>query len=420
MSWSIYRRCPVAVAAALCAISCSSPAPVPTYTVERSAFAHRVTADGTLSAETATRVSVPLEVDRPVRLAWLAPEGTAVEKGDVVARFDPTEMEELLREGESDLDSASHKITKSEAESSSKIRELATDLEVADLQLELAGRYQKADEHVFSRHEIISSEIDEELAGDRKEHAAESGTTQRALGRTKLEILEIEQRKARLKMDQARKGLHALEVGAPHAGLVTLVRNWRGEAPQVGAQIWPGQEIIEIPNLGSMEAEVYVLEADAGQLAVGRPAEVLIEAYPERVFPATIRRVDAVAKPHVVGSPVQSFGVTLELGETDPERMKPGARVRATLLLEQHAEAVVVPRQTVRQNGGRFWVHLLQHGRFIANEVEVGATSMGRIVIASGLEPGDVIALRPPEGTGSATLDSASAEADTEPTEDEG
>jgi len=221
-------------------------------------------------------------------------------------------------------------------------------------------------------------------------------------------------------MDQARKGLRALEVRAPHAGLVTLVRNWRGEAPQVGAQIWPGQEILEIPDLGSMEAEVYVLEADAGQLAVERPAEVLVEAYPHRIFAATIRRVDAVAKPYVVGSPVQYFGVTLELEETDPECMKPGARVRATLLLEQIDEAVVVPRQTVRSDGGRFWVHVLENGRFLANEVQIGSTSLGRIVIASGLEPGDIIALRPPEGNGGAPLDKAPAEAAAHPTEDEG
>ena len=49
-------------------------------------------------------------------------------------------------------------------------------------------------------------------------------------GRTELDIIGIRERKAQLKIDQAKKGLDALEVRAPHGGLFSRAR-WRGVGP---------------------------------------------------------------------------------------------------------------------------------------------------------------------------------------------
>ena len=44
--------------------------------------------------------------------------------------------------------------------------------------------------------------------------------------------------------------------------------------------VWPNDKVAEIPDLGSMEAEVWVLEVDAGGLTVGQAATVLVEGRP--------------------------------------------------------------------------------------------------------------------------------------------
>ena len=85
-----------------------------------------------------------------------------------------------------------------------------------------------------------------------------------------------------------------------------------------------------------MEAEVFVLEADAGGVAEGQAAGVIVEATPEVAHPAKVTRVEAVAKPRFRGSPVQYFGVVLAFdgsAEADGAArsvMKPGHRVRVT------------------------------------------------------------------------------------------
>lgn len=375
--------------------ACTPSPPVPTIVVEPRPFELRVTAEGVLTAATATRVGVPTDLDEAVRLAWIAPEGITVAAGEVVARFDPSEMERRLEEGQSDLESATAEARKTALENEVTLSTLDTQLETARLELDHADRYRKTDDVLFSRHDIVESAIDLELAAERRDNATATLAVQSELGVTRLDLVGIKQRKANLKIDRARAGLEALEVRAPHAGVLTLVRNWLGEPPEVGSQVWPGQEIAEIPDLATLQAEVFVLEADAGGLEAGKPAEVVVEAHPGVSYPARISQVDPVAKPRTRGSPVQYFAVTLALDRTDPELMKPGQRVRATLVLEHLDEALVVPRQALQLLEGGHLVLVVQGRDLVPRPVELGASSAGLVVVKSGLVAGEEVALRP-------------------------
>ena len=366
------------------------------YGVARGPFVHKVTAEGTLKAKESTKITVPPTVRRRVRLAWVAPEGTLLEEGDLVARFDGREFEINLEEAEADLSGTLQDVTRTRADSDVKLGEHRRDYEVAELELDFAEQFDLTDEFIFSRREIVEDAIDEELAGARRDHAQDMSEIQEELAQTELEILDIEKRKSTIRIDDARTGLSSLEVRAPHRGIFTLSRNWRGETVAVGTEMWRGQEIGEIPALDTMEAEVFVLEADAGGVAAGQTASVVVESNPEVVHAAKVSRMEAVAKPRFRGSPVQYFGVTLEFVGTDTGMMKPGQRVVATLLLEEREEVVVVPRQAVFQEGDVYWVYKRDRGSFSATPVDVGGGSAALVIVESGLEEGDLIALARP------------------------
>jgi HlyD family secretion protein len=267
---------------------------------------------------------------------------------------------------------------------------------MARVELAQASQFQKKDAEIFSRSEIIESDIDQQLAAERQKHAEGSQRTHERLTGTELALLQIKVRQADAKIQQARAGLQALAVTAPHDGVLILKRNWRGDTTRVGDNVWNGQPLAEIPDLSTMQAEVYVLEADAGGLKVGKTATVAVESAPGVTYPARIRRVDALAKPRIPGSPVQYFAVTLELARTDPKVMKPGQRVQANLLLDRRQDALLVPRQAVFDREGRSVVFRKGEHGFAPVEVKLGASTMGRIVVESGIAAGDVLALRDP------------------------
>ncbi len=391
----------VAVLCGLSAQGCTTEPATLTARVERRDFVNQITVEGLLRAVDVTVVGAPTQLERPARIAWLIDDGSVVGEGDIVARFDPVELEHQLDDGRAELDRTEHRIRKSEADAQARSEQLDTTRAVAELEASLAERYQLEDEDVFSRVEIIESSIDGELAEERKRHATEMQVVEKNLQKTESELLEIERRKVGLEVDRAEDALEALDVRAPHDGIASLSRDWRGEPIRVGDQVWRGQTIAEIPDLGTMEAELFVLEADAGALEVGRPAVVVVESRPDLEIPGQIKSVEAVAKPRFRGSPVQYVGVVVRLDYTDPAFMKPGQRVSATLTLDERQEVLQVPRQAVFLEDGASWVRVLD-GPLTRNtgekrKVEILTQSVSRVVIASGVEEGEIVLLESPE-----------------------
>lgn len=410
------RRLVMALASGLAALAillgasgCGDKAEVPVHRVEREDFVHKVTADGLLQAGRTTKLSVPSQVVRSVRLAWLLPEGARVEEGEVVARFDAKSMQEKLADASVDRSQSDRRIDQTKVQKGQRVEELHADADIADLELEHARDYQKTDSEVFSRRELMEDAIDEKLAAATKSHAEANAVTEQELAATELALLEIEKRQAQNEIDEAEQGLEALEVRAPHGGLLTYVRNWRGEPPSVGSEMFRGQSLAEIPDLDSLEAEIYVLEADAGGLAPGQVVDVVVEAHPDEMLRGVVERVDPVAQPRFRGSPVQYFGVVVTFPKEGDAAgangeilasMKPGQRVRATIYLQNVEDALVVPRQAVHEEDGTSLVWKKNGDGFESVPVEVSATGLGKVVVSSGLSEGDSVALRPPDNVG--------------------
>lgn len=381
---------------------------VTTYQVGKQKFTRRVTAEGNLRAVKATRLSAPRGSGGwgAMKIAWLAADGTYVKKGDPVVKFDPSEPEKQLRDGEADLDAADAKLAAETVKSREKIKQRESDAVLAQDELEQQKKFQNKDEEIFSRNQIIESQIDEGLAQAKEQHAQDAKRVEKHLSQSNAAVLAVERQKAQLAISHAKAELAEMEIDAPNDGIFVLRRSWRGELPKLGDSVWPGQDIAEIPLLDAMEAEVFVLEVDGTGLAEKQPAEIVIEARPDKTYAGKVRLVEKLAQPRQEGSPVQYFEVVVELDKTDREAMKPGQRVRATIVLDQE-DAIVVPRQAVFERDSKSVVYKQTPKGFEPVVVELGPATSGRVVIKTGLAAGDVIALRDPtravgQGSGSA------------------
>ena len=402
-------------------VGCTPEPKVLTHRVVKQSFLHDVRAEGHLSAAEVTTIQVPAEVRRAAYVAWLVDDASTVDKGDLVARFDATEMRERIADGSDDLTTNSLRTTKTAIEGHGRTAVTKKDADIASRELLVASEFQRTDEDVYSRFERLESQIDTDLAEDRLDHAARMGAIQQQLSTAEVAVLSAARQKVQLEIDEARHNLSVLEVRAPKAGLLTLARDHRGEPLQVGSQVWRGQDLAEIPDLSDMKAELFVLESDAGGLEVGRDATIRLMSHPEISVAGTIDQIEPVAKPRDRGSPVQFFAVKVSLKETLPGVMRPGQRVEGTLHLARLDEAIVIPRQAVELGEGAVRVWVRTGRRFASREVELGRQTAGRAVVLSGLEEGDVVALETPthelqsreEGG-----DVATAERQTEPTKE--
>ncbi|HEX3069587.1 MAG TPA: HlyD family efflux transporter periplasmic adaptor subunit [Thermoanaerobaculia bacterium] len=384
------------VALALLAASCRQGSEVPTFRVEPVRFNRRVTAEGNLKSTKATPLSAPHDAPGQLKIAWIVPDGELLKKDEVVVRFDPTDFETQLTAGREDHDTAGNKMIKTNSESSTTRTNLRRDARQAGDELLAARTFKFDDAEIFSRYQRVESQIDETLAGRKKEHAEGVLGVRAKLSAADRDLVSIEQRKADLKIRNAEQGLHALEMRAPYDGILVLQRDWRGDVVRVGDTVWPGSPIGEIPDLNSMKAEVFVLEADAAGLAVGEKATLSVEGKPGSVITGKITQVDKLARPRFPRVPVQYFGATITLDKTDPSMMKPGARVRAVLDVEDRQSAFSIPRQAIFEKQGKKLVYCKRGGKFVPVVIEIGSSSAGRVVVTKGLVKGDEIALRDP------------------------
>jgi HlyD family secretion protein len=392
------RRLYASLLAALAITACGGREEngVPVFKVERGRFVRRVPAQGNLRAVHAMPIAVPPGSPVPYRIGWLAPDGARVKGGEVVVRFDNSDLVKQLTDARDDVKSAGLKIRKQEIEDRAAVSQLDQTANLAREELASADKFQKKDALVYSRNEIIEAEIDRELATRKEVHSRDAERTRKALSGTELALLAIERRKAELKIHQSEQAMSSLEVRAPYDGVLVLKRDFRGDPVRVGDTVWSGQSLAEIPDLAAMQAEVFVLEADAGGLALGKTAEITLESQPDVVYPATIQRVDTLAKPRLRGSPVQYFAVTLKLAGTDPQVMKPGQRLQATLTLDDRPDALTVPRQAVFEREGKTVVYRRRRDGFEPAEVTLGPSGAGKVVVEKGIAPGDVLALADP------------------------
>lgn len=378
-----------------CTAAAQGPGDVPTIEVGApSTFVREIKADGLLRAVDATPITTPQDANGPMRLAWLAEDGAALAAGDVVLRFDPSEMERTLADSKDDVDVDQRQIGKVTLDSAATRTRRDKTANLAEHEAKVAREFGSTDETILSRNEIAENMIDLELAEAKVDHARGVQSVERKVAASQLELHRVARGHHEKSVEHAADGLDKLQVTAPHAGILVLSRGWGGTV-RVGDTMWPGQQVAELPVVTKLSAEVFVLEADAGDLAVGLVAEVVIDAQPEIVWKAKIERIDTLAQPRHPEVPVHYFGITLALDETDVTRMRVGQRVRATIRIER-PDVIVVPRQAVFERDGMTVVYRRGTTGFDPVEVTLGAASAGRVVIASGLSPGEHVALRDP------------------------
>jgi RND family efflux transporter MFP subunit len=376
--------------------ACARTPAVPTYKVEVIRFTRRVTADGNLKSTKATPLVAPTNAPGPLKIAWIVPDGALLKKDEVVVRFDPTDFETQLVAGESDRNTALNGIKKTDSDAGTTRTNLRRDAKQADAELAAARRFKFDDAEIFSRFQRIEAQIDERYASDKKQYAQGVLGVRENLSKADRDLLAIEQKKADLKIRNAEQGLHALEVRAPYDGILVLQRDWKGDTVRTGDTVWGGSPIGEIPDLNSMKAEVFVLEADAAGLAVGEKAVLNIEGKPGTSFVGKVTQVDKLARPRFPRVPVQYFGATVSLDKTVATLMKPGARVRAVLDIESRSGAISIPRQAIFEKQGKKLVYRRNGSKFEPVPIEIGSSTAGRVVVTKGVRAGDEIALRDP------------------------
>lgn len=389
------RTRPAALLVLVAALSACESAEIPTATVTQGEFVVEVETRGELAAVESRTVSRPRQGARQSAIVAMAPEGEVVAEGDFLMQFDTADVERDLAQKEAALENAQAKLAASRAQSLSRMAEIESQLLAQQYTYEQAKlRFAQMEYEAEARRR--EQELDLRKAELSLQEAKDRIESQRTVDAANLRTAEIEVQQAEVEVQRAREALEAQTLHAPIAGMVVYRTIWKSGSSgkvAVGDTPWPGQEILEIPDLSAMMVRTKVDEVDIHRVQTTQPAVITIDALDGLQLRGSVTRVATLAKQER-GEISKTFDVEVLLEENDP-RLRPGMTVLCRIEVERHADALSVPLEAVFEREGERVVWKMNGGSS-ATPVQLGTRNRNHVRVIAGVDPGDLVALRDP------------------------
>ncbi len=189
----------------------------------------------------------------------------------------------------------------------------------------------------------------------------------------------LAQREAELAI--ARAELADTRIVAPFDGAVAERLAGTGEYLSVG------RAVLRLVRFDPVRLRLEVPERDAHRVQVG--LEVRFEAAPGSFVAGSLVRISPE-----LDARTRTLVVEAELANPDG-RLRPGAFVRAEIVVDPDAPALVVPPNALVRFAGVDKVFVVQDGVAVERYVAVGRQAEGRVEVLSGLAAREVVVLAP-------------------------
>jgi len=359
-----------------------------------------VEALGELRSAKATPLSVPGSNFAQRQLTWMLDEGSRVKTGDVIARFSAAR-------GEVDLSEARVNLLRNVLARSSKEADLGTveariaaDLSQVDTDLTIAERYASAELSMIARNELLDAIQDREFLGSKQGFLGWKRDQTGQRGAAELAVLDSQRQTHELSAKTREEDLAALELIAPHDGVLMLTADWSGERPRVGATLWAGNEFGNIPDLSAMEVQFALTQLDAAGVKVGAQIELAPLGRPDQTFKSKVEWVAAAAQPISRGNPIKYVRMKANVASADVQRLQlvPGQTLDARVYAVRVAEGLSVANVAVVSDGAQTMVELWRDGVRERHPIRLGERGLARSQVLEGLKPGDAVVLTPDTG----------------------
>jgi HlyD family secretion protein len=341
--------------------------------------------------------------------------GDAVAKGDVLVRVAVPELvdelhekEALVAQAQAEVQQAESAITASRAAAEtaqSRIAEVDAGLIRAKADVErwksehdrikeLAAKgsiTRKLEEETLNALRAAEAAVQEVVA---RGQSARTGfyEAQAKIGTAEADKVAAEARHkvASAAVDRVNTMLGYTELKAPYAGTITsrTVDTGHFVQPVSGPTSTP---LVELARIDTVRIFVDVPELEAGQVDVGDPAEVRVQAADAAVIPAAVTRTS--------GTLVDSnHSLRVEIDVPNPGgRLRPGMYATVTIQLAERPEGIVIPVTAVVRDAATTFCSVVQDGKIARRPVELGLRAGGFVEVLSGLDEDASVVVKQPD-----------------------
>ncbi len=409
---------------------------VQTGKVARMDLASIVTASGEVKPRNYINIGTNAQGPAPITAIYVK-EGEHVRKGQLLARLAAVQPGADLTAQKAALNSALANSAASEASlkaADDNIAVAAATVEHDRADVEQKKVDLKRAQELYDAKLIASQDFEAKKAAydlavatlQSSDSKVSQAKAQRAQGAAQLNSVQIAIAQSQAMVARSTDILHQYEAVAPLDGVVTNLPVRVGETVVPGIQNSASSTIMTIADMSIITAEVDVDETDIVSVKVGEPADVTIDAIPDRTFKGHVMEIGdtaiirssgvAASQSQTSSTEAKDFKVTIAL-DIPETLVRPGLSCTAKITTATRQNALAVPIQalTMRQAGQLViakpgakpqplseaaqktakqelqGVFVLHDGKAVFHKVDTGITGATDIEVLHGLQPGDQI-----------------------------
>ncbi len=193
----------------------------------------------------------------------------------------------------------------------------------------------------------------------------------------KLDEVKYEYESQLKELEFAKQEFIKTRLKAPVTGLLGPIEVEEGET------VTPNTKVTSLYSVGTVYADLGVIERDISKVRLGQRVTIGVDAYPGYEKNGSIISISPV-----IEGKSRNFKVRVQMENNDPSKFfLPGMFARANIYVHSSRDAIVVPTRSVKDDT----VYIIRRGRATPQKVKLGYQSYDYAEVISGLNPGEHI-----------------------------
>lgn len=201
---------------------------------------------------------------------------------------------------------------------------------------------------------------------------------------SRLFVAEAQRELAKAQVQQAEASLRELGIQQEQTRIYSPLNGFVGTRYlDPGALVSSSVSILSVLNVDRVKTIVPVVESALQRVRTGLPAEIVVDAYPDRIYEGTVTRITPFLNPET-----RSADVEIEIANPD-NTLKPGMFARVKIDAKITRDALSIPRSALLTRGSQKGVYLLTENMAVVFQViEIGQIKGNVVEVLEGLEEG--------------------------------
>ena len=274
-----------------------------------------------------------------------------------------------------------------------KVGDLLARIDARDYQAQLRQAY--ADRDLAEANVVLKQVRAERLRQLYREGVESKDSLDDA--ENQLSVAEAELNKAIGAIDFAKFNVSQTVITSPINGVVLQKYRELGDTINFGGEIQAGggaTDIVQLADLSDLRCEVDINESDIAKVKMGTPATVILDAYPDDPFPATVVKIYPEADRQKGTVKVEVRVLQPDLKVIKPEM---SAKVTFQSITTQTAAApmVLVPKKAIVTEGSANSVWVVHGDTIRQTGIVVGREFQDGVEVKNGLSGGEMVIVVP-------------------------